>query len=76
MAVSYAVMYHSLEALKKKLELDDGLPWHSFRIGSATRGAKLGVTRSVIKGLSCGGGTAWIYIVGKRKPESYSAESF
>ena len=45
-AVSYAVMYHSLEALKKKLELDAGLTWHSFRIGSATR-TKLEVRRSV-----------------------------
>ena len=49
-AVSYAVMYHSLEALKKDLDLDPGLTWHSFRIGSATRGTKLGVRRSVIKG--------------------------
>ena len=49
-AVSYAVMYHSLESMKKELELDTGLMWHSFRIGSATRGTKLGVRRSVIKG--------------------------
>ena len=48
--VSYAVMYHSLEAMKKELNLDAGLTWHSFRIGSATRGTKLGVRRSVIKG--------------------------
>ena len=44
-AVSYAVMYHSLESMKKELELDSGLTWHS-----ATRGTKLGVRRSVIKG--------------------------
>ena len=49
-AVSYAVMYHSLEAMKKELNLGAGLTWHSFRIGSATRGTKLGVRRSVIKG--------------------------
>ena len=49
-AVSYAVMYHSLESMKKELELDPGLTWNSFRIGSATRGTKLGVRRSVIKG--------------------------
>ena len=49
-AVSYATMYNSLEALKKTLGLDPGLTWHSFRIGSATRGTKLGVRRSVLKG--------------------------
>ena len=49
-AVSYAAMYNSLEALKKGLGLDPGLTWHSFRIGSATRGTKLGVRRSVVKG--------------------------
>ena len=42
-------MYHSLESMKKELELDRGLTWLSFRIGSATRGTKLGVRRSIIK---------------------------
>ena len=49
-AVSYAVIYHSLEAMKEELNLDAGLTWYSFRLESATRGTKLGVRRSVIKG--------------------------
>ena len=38
-AVTYSIMYQS-----------GSLTWHSFRIGSATRGTSLGVRRSVVKG--------------------------
>ena len=48
-AVTYSVMYHALEGAKERLGLEKSLTWHSFRIGSATRGTKLGVRRSVIK---------------------------
>ena len=47
--VSYAVIYHSSEAMKQKYELDEALTRHSFWIGSANKGTKLGVSRSLIK---------------------------
>ena len=43
-------MYQALEGVKVSLCLDKNLTWHSFRIGSATRGNILGVRRSVVKG--------------------------
>ena len=49
-AATYAVMYQALEGAKERLGLDKNLTWHSFRIGSATRGTVLGVRRSVVKG--------------------------
>jgi integrase len=49
-SVTYAVAYHGLEDLKERLGLDSSLKWHSFRIGSATKGNMLGVRRSVVKG--------------------------
>lgn len=50
MPATYAVMYQALEGSKERLGLDPNLTWHSFRIGSATRGTMLGVRRSVVKG--------------------------
>ena len=41
--------YRGLEDLKERLGLDSSLKWHSFRIGSATKGNILGVRRSVMK---------------------------
>ena len=43
MAASYAMMYQAPEGAKEKLGLDKNLTWHSFWIGSATRGSVLGV---------------------------------
>ena len=48
-SVTYAVAYRGLEDLKERLGLDSSLKWHSFRIGSATKGNILGVRRSVMK---------------------------
>jgi hypothetical protein len=48
--VTYAVAYHGLEYLKERLGLDNSLKWHSFSIGSATKGTSLGVRRTVVKG--------------------------
>ena len=47
--VSYAVAYRCLEKLKTELGLSAGLTWHCFRIGAASRGAQLGVSRGMIK---------------------------
>ena len=49
-AVTYSIMYQALEGAKGRLGLEGSLTWHSFRIGSATRGTSLGVRRSVVKG--------------------------
>jgi hypothetical protein len=49
-SVTYAVAYHGLEDLKERLGLDNSLKWHSFCIGSATKGTILGVRRTVVKG--------------------------
>ena len=48
--MTYAVAYHGLEDLKERLGLDSSLKWHSFSIGSSTKGNILGVRRSVVKG--------------------------
>ena len=48
-AVSYSILYQSLEDMKTRLGLDETLKWHSFRIGAATRGNGLGVRRTVVK---------------------------
>ena len=50
MPVTYSMMYQALEAAKERLGLEESLTWHSFRIGSATKGTVLGVRRSVVKG--------------------------
>jgi hypothetical protein len=49
-AATYAVMYQASEGAKERLGLDRNLTWHSFRIGSATRGIVLGVRWGVVKG--------------------------
>ena len=49
-SVTYAVAYHGLEDLKERFGLESSLKWHSFRIGSATKGNILGMRRSVVKG--------------------------
>jgi hypothetical protein len=49
-AVTYSVKYQALEGTKKRLGLEDSLTWHSFRIGSATRGTSFGTRRSIVKG--------------------------
>jgi hypothetical protein len=41
-ADTYAMMYQALEGAKERLGWDRNLTWHSFRIGSATRGTVLG----------------------------------
>ena len=48
-AVSYSIMYVSLESVKTRLGMDGNITWHSFRVGAATRGTCLGVRRNVIK---------------------------
>lgn len=48
-AVSYNVMYNTLEAMKARMGLDKSITWHSYRIGAATRGTALGVSRNVVK---------------------------
>ena len=48
-SVTYNVMYNSLEAMKARMDLDKSITWHSFRIGSASRGTSLGVSRNVVK---------------------------
>ena len=45
----YPVMYKELEVMKGKVGLQGNLTWHSWRIGSATRGNQLGVRRTSIK---------------------------
>ena len=47
--VTYAISYKWLQLAKNKLDLEDGLTWHCFRIGAANRGSKLGVSRGIIK---------------------------
>ena len=57
-AVSYSMLYQSLEDMKTRLGLDETLKWHSFRIGAANRGNGLGVRRTVVKAAgmtACGG---------------------
>ena len=49
-ATTYGIMYQALEDLKQRLCLDGSLTWHSFRKGSATKGNKLGVRRTVLQG--------------------------
>ena len=49
-ATTYGVMYAALEDMKQRLVLDGSLTWHSFRKGSATKGNRLGVRRTVLKG--------------------------
>ena len=49
-SVMYAVAYHGWEDFKERLGLNSSLKWHSFCIGSATKGNILGVRRSVVKG--------------------------
>ena len=44
------MLWRITEDLKERLGLDSRLKWHSFRIGSATKGNILGVRRSVVKG--------------------------
>ena len=48
-AVSYNVMYSSLEEMKTRLGMNGNITWHSFRVGAATRGTSLGVRRNIIK---------------------------
>ena len=49
-ATTYGIMYQALEDLKQRLCLDVSLTWHSFRKGSATKGNRLGVRRTVLQG--------------------------
>ena len=49
MGVTYSVMYSALEEMKTRLDLEASLTWHSFRIGSATKDTKMGVSRNVLK---------------------------
>ena len=49
-SATYGLMYHALEDLKQRLGLDTSLTCHSSRKGSATKGNKLGVRRTVLKG--------------------------
>ena len=48
-AVSYSIMYSSLQSVKTRLGMDENITWHSYRVGAATRGTSLGVRRNVIK---------------------------
>ena len=48
-AVTYNVMYSTMQDMKVSLGLCKSLTWHSFRIGAATRGTSLGVRRNIIK---------------------------
>ena len=47
--VTYAMAYKWLEMAKINLDLEDGLTWHCFRIGAASRGSELGGSRGIIK---------------------------
>ena len=49
MGVIYNVMYSALEEMKTRLDLEASLNWNSFRIGPATKGTKMGVSRNVLK---------------------------
>ena len=49
-STTYGMMYQALEDLKQRLSLDVSLTWHSFRKGSATKGNRLGVRRTVLQG--------------------------
>ena len=51
-SVTYAVAYHGLEDLKERLGLDSSLKWHSFSIGSATKGNILGYEKIRFEGYS------------------------
>ena len=48
-AVAYSMMYRGLEDLKGRLGLEANLIWHSWRIGAATKGNRLGVRRTTVK---------------------------
>ena len=47
--VAYPMMYRGFEDIKVRLGLHANLTWHSWRIGSASRGNRLGVRRTSIK---------------------------
>ena len=49
MGVTYNVMYSALEEMKTRLDLEPSLTWHSFRIGAATKGTRMGVSRNVLQ---------------------------
>ena len=49
MPTTYPTMYKELEVMKVKVGLQGNLTWHSWRIGSASRGNQLGVRRTSIK---------------------------
>ena len=49
MGVTYSVMYSALEEMKTRLDLEASLTWQSFRMGSATKDTRLGVSRNVLK---------------------------
>ena len=46
---TYPAMYRELEDMKSRVGLLGNLTWHSWRVGSATRGNQLGVRRTSIK---------------------------
>ena len=49
MGVTYSVMYSALEEMKTRLDLEASLTWQSFRMGSATKATRLGMSRNVLK---------------------------
>ena len=65
--LGYAAGFKILENLKRKLSLNPRLTLHSPRVGSATDGARLGVSRSVLMQAghwnSNAGGQSWSRLV-------------
>ena len=47
--MTYPIMYKELDEMKVRVGLQGNLTWHSKRIGSASRGNKLGMRRTSIK---------------------------
>ena len=47
--VTYAMVYKWLEMAKNKLDLDEGLTLHCFRIGTASSGSGRRIRRGIIK---------------------------
>ena len=47
--ITYPTIYKELEDMKSRVGLQGNLTWHSWRVGSATRGNQLGVRRTSIK---------------------------
>ena len=47
--VTYPIMYKELDEMKVRVGLQGNLTWHSRRIGSVSRGNRLGVRKTSCK---------------------------